>query len=101
MPEPFAMDDGLRYAFAPSPQPVDDILYRIHVVFEDSDGRCWSAGTELMSPTAESAADFCDGMNARLGLHRQEWTAFAERVFAKRPLGNDAPGNDREPSGFL
>ena len=85
MPEPFTMDGGLRYAFAPSPEPVEGVVYRIRVVFEGLDGRLWSAGTDLMSPTAESAADFCDGMNARLGLGRPEWTAFAERVFTERP----------------
>ena len=39
MPEPFTMDDALRYAFAPFPEPVEGVVYRIHVVFESSDGR--------------------------------------------------------------
>ena len=39
MPEPFAMDAGVQYAFAPSPELVEGVLHRIHVVFESSDGR--------------------------------------------------------------
>ena len=93
MPEPFAMDAGVQYAFAPSPELVEGVLHRIHVVFESSDGRGWSAGTDLMSPTAGSAADFCDGMNARLGLGREEWMALAERVFAERARPSDDPGD--------
>ena len=94
MPEPFTMDGGLRYAFAPSLEPVEGIVHRIHIVFEGSDGRLWSAGTDLMSATMESAAEFCDGMNARLGLDRQEWTAFAERVFAERQQWDDDSRDD-------
>lgn len=46
------------------------------------------------TPTASSAADFCDGMNARLGFDRKRWTAFAERVFAERPDCNGDSGNE-------
>ena len=101
MSEPFTIGSGLRYAFAPFPQPAEDVLYRIHVVFESPDGRRWSAGTDLMSPTEESAIDFCDAMNVRLGLGRQEWTALAERVFSERSPGSGASGDEREPPEFL
>ena len=34
-------DAGRRYAFAPHPDPIEDVLYRIHVVVEEPDGRLW------------------------------------------------------------
>ena len=36
--EPFAGMAGCRFAFAPHPEPVEDMLYRVHAVFEESDG---------------------------------------------------------------
>ena len=98
MPEPFSTNSGLHYAFAPSPTLIEDTLHRIHVVFEGSDGRYWSAGTDLISPTAESAATFCDNMNTRLGFDRKGWTAFAARVFAEQSGGGD--GNGEAPCEF-
>ena len=94
MAEPFALDASVRYAFAPSPEPVESVMYRIHIVFECSDSRLWSAGTDLMSVTAESAAVLCDGMNARLGFDRHGWTALADRVFAERPNRNNGPKDE-------
>ena len=32
-------DAGRRYAFAPHPDPIEEILHRIHIVFEEPDGR--------------------------------------------------------------
>ena len=82
-------DAGRRYAFAPHPDPVEEILYRIHIVFEESDGRLWSSGTDLMAPNMESAQAMAEDLNGRLGLDHASWTAFAERVFAasRRPPG--------------
>lgn len=79
------MDAGARYAFAPSPDLVEGVLHRICIVFEGSDGRQWQAGTELMPATRESAEDLCERLNRPLGLDYEEWTAFAERVFAANP----------------
>ena len=77
---------GRRYAFAPHPDPIEDILYRIHVVFEEPDGRLWSAGTDLMAPSMESAETMAEDLNSRLGIDHAAWTAFAERVFAAKRL---------------
>lgn len=77
-------DAGRRYAFAPHPDPVEDILYRIHIVFEEPDGRLWSSGTDLMAPNMESAEAMAEDLNSRLDLDYASWTAFAERVFAAR-----------------
>ena len=82
MAESFTMDVGARYAFAPSPEPIEGVVHRIRIVFQASDGRVWTAGTDMMAPTLDSAEDFCDALNARLGLDRDGWSAFAERVFA-------------------
>ena len=82
MAEPFTMDAGARYAFAPSPEPIEGVVHRIRIVFAASDGRVWTAGTDMMAPGMDSAEDFCDALNARLGLNRGAWTAFAARVFA-------------------
>lgn len=82
MPAPFTMDDGVRYGFAPSPEPAEDTLHRNRIVFQDSDGRVWSAGTDMMEPTMGSAEGFSHALNARVGLDREGLTVFAERVFA-------------------
>ena len=60
MPDAFHHDAGARYAFAPSPELIEGTLHRICIVFEGSDGRRWTAGTELMAATRESAEDMCD-----------------------------------------
>ena len=98
MPEPFTTNSGLHHAFAPFPTLIKDTLHRIHVVFEGSDGRCWSASTDLILPTAESAATLYDNMNTRLGADRKGWTAFAARVFAEQPSGGD--DNGKAPCEF-
>ena len=35
-----------------------------------------------MAPSIDSAEDYCDALNARLGLYRDAWKPFDERVFA-------------------
>ena len=82
MADAFTLDAGARYAFAPSPEPIQGALHRIRIVFQASDGRVWSAGTDMMAPTVDSAEDFCDALNARLGLNHDGWRGFAERVVA-------------------
>ena len=82
MAVPFAIHPGARYAFAPSPEPIEGVVHRIRIVFQLSRGRVCTAATDMMAPGMESAEDFCDALNARLGLDRDGWTAFAERVFA-------------------
>ena len=84
MTQPTTTDAGRRYAFAPHPDPVEDILYRIHIVFEEPDGRLWSSGTDLMAPNMESAQAMAEDLNGPLGLDHASWTTFAERVFAAR-----------------
>ena len=54
------------------------------MIFEESDGRLWSIGTDMMAPDLETAQGFADGLNARIGLDTDTWMALAERVFAER-----------------
>jgi len=98
MAEPFNLDTGARYAFAPYPEPIEGSLHRICIVFEGSDGRHWTAGTELMAATRKSAEEFADRMNARLGFDYEEWTAFAERIFAANPYRKSKAGS--QPSAL-
>ena len=84
MTDPTTTDAGRRYAFAPHPDLIEDILYRIHVIFEEPDGRLWSAGTDLMAPNMDSAEAMAEDLNSRLGLNYAAWTAFAQRVFAAK-----------------
>ena len=93
MAETFNLDTGARYAFAPYPEPEAASLHRICIVFEGSDGRHWTAGTELMAATRESAEEFADRMNARLGFDYEGWTAFAERIFAAHPYRKGKSGS--------
>ncbi|MCY4503590.1 MAG: hypothetical protein OXE57_18780 [Alphaproteobacteria bacterium] len=88
MTETITGGPGPRHAFAPHPDPIEGALYRIHVVFEESDGRLWAAGTDIMAPTLESAETFADRLNEALGLDRVAWAARATRAFA--------PGEARE-----
>ena len=89
-------DAGRRYAFAPHPDPIEDILYRIHVIFQESDGRLWSAGTDLLAPNMESAEAMAEDLNSRLGLDYAAWTAFAEQAFAAKRMRPDSS----EPEPF-
>ncbi len=57
MSEVFAMDAGIPYAFAPSPDSIKGAPHRIHMVFNGSDGRCWSTDTNLMAVTQECDRD--------------------------------------------
>ena len=91
-------DADRRYAFAPHPDPVEDILYRIHVIFEEPDGRLWSSGTDLMAPNMESAEAMAEDLNSRLGLDYAAWTAFAERVFAAKQ--RPPQGTEPDPATF-
>ncbi len=84
-------DAGRRYAFAPHPDPIEDILYRIHVVFEEPDGRLWSAGTDLMAPNMESAEAMAEDLNSRLGLDYAASREFDQRVFAAKQMASERP----------
>ena len=46
------------------------------------DGQAWSAGTDMMAPTLESAEQHCDFLNNALDLNREQWKYFASAVFA-------------------
>ena len=97
MTDPTTTDAGRRYAFAPHPEPIEDILYRMYIIFEEPDGRLWSSGTDVMAPSMDSAEEFAEDLNSSLGLDHAAWTAFARRVFAaRRELDKDT---DSEPSG--
>ena len=71
----------------PKLDPVEGILHRIYVIFEESDGRLWTSGTDMMAPSLESAEAFSDRLNETLGVDRTAWSALANRVFA----GAEAP----------
>ena len=81
MREQFTVDADIRYAFAPHPEPVEEILYRVHDVFEEPDGRRWSTGTDLMAPDLGTAQGLADRLNAPLGWKTDAWVAFAHRFF--------------------
>ena len=87
MTETITDGPGPRHVFAPRPDPVEGTLYRIYVIFEESDGRLWASGTDMMAPGLESAEGFSDRLNEALGVDRAAWSALAKRVFA----GADAP----------
>ena len=72
MAEPYTMDAGARYVFAPSPDLVEGVLHRICIVFEGSDGRQWKVGTDLMAATRESAEDLYERLHRPRGLDYQE-----------------------------
>ena len=54
MAEPFTVDAGARYAFAPSPEPIEGSLHRIRIAFQASDGRVWTTGTDMIAPALDS-----------------------------------------------
>ena len=87
MTETITDGPGPRHVFAPHPDPVEGILHRIYVIFEESDGRLWAAGTDMMAPSLESAEAFSDRLNETLGVDRAAWSALANRVF----VGAEAP----------
>ena len=91
MTETHTIGSGLRHAFAPNPEPIEDQLHRIFVIFEEDDGQVWSAGTDMIAPTLESAEAFSDRLNASLELDREAWTAFARRVFEGASASGPAP----------
>ena len=71
-----------RHIFGPHPDPVEGILHRICIIFEESDGRLWAAGTDMMAPNLESAEAFSDRLNETLGVNRAACSALADRAFA-------------------
>ena len=81
MTETITDGPGPRHAFAPHPDPVEGILRRIYVIFEESDGRLWASGTDMMAPSLERAEAFSDRLNETLGLDRNASSALAARVF--------------------
>ena len=81
MTEQFTRDADIRYAFAPNPEPVEGILYRVHVLFEEPDGRLWSTGTDLTAPNLKTAQGLADRLNAPLGWKMGARMAFAHRFF--------------------
>ena len=91
MTETIVGGPGPRHAFAPHPVPVEGLLHRIYVIFQESDGRVWAAGTDMMAPDPDSAELFVDRLNETLGLNAAEWSEIAARAFA---AGSEpAPGD--------
>ena len=82
MTETIVDGSGPRHAFAPHPVPVEGLLHRVYVIFQESDGRVWAAGTDMMAPTLDSAELFVDRLNETLCVDRAEWSALAARAFA-------------------
>ena len=82
---------GPRHGFALHLDPVEGLLHRIYVVFRESDGRVWAAGTDMMAPDPGNGELFVDRLNQTLGVAKAEWSAFAARAFA---AGSEpAPGD--------
>ena len=84
---------GPRHAFALHPDPVEGLLHRVYVVFQESDGRVWAAGTDMMAPNPDSGELFVDRLNETPGIDRAEWSALAARAFAagSEPAPGDRP----------
>ena len=82
---------GPRHAFALHPDPVEGLLHRVYVVFQESDGRVWAAGTDMMAPNRDSGELFVDRLNETPGVDRAEWSALAARAFA---AGSGPPPGD-------
>ena len=73
---------GPRHAFALHPDPVEGLLHRIYVVFQESDSRVWATGTDMMAPDPGNGELFVDRLNETLGVDRAQWSALAARAFA-------------------
>ena len=82
MTETITEGPGPRHVLAAHPDPVEGILHRIYVIFEESDGRLWASGTDMMAPNLESVEAFSDRLNETLGVDRAAWSALADRAFA-------------------
>ena len=82
MTETITDGPGPRHAFAPHPDPVEGILHRIYIIFEESNGQLWASGTDMMAPSLESAEAYADRLNETLGVDKTAWSALADRVFA-------------------
>ena len=82
MSETIADGPGPRHIFAPHPDPVEGLLHRMYVIFEECDGRLWASGTDMMAPSLESAEAFSDRLNETLGVDRAAWSGLAKLVFA-------------------
>ena len=78
--------DG-RFAFAPHPDPVEDMLYQIHAVFEGPDGSHWPVGTDLVTHDLDSGEVLAEALNTKLGFDLETCAAIAQRVFAANPTG--------------
>ena len=90
MTESIVDGPGPRHAFAPHPVPVEGLLHRVYVIFQESDGRVWAAGTDMMAPDPGGAELFVDRLNETLGVDRAERVALAARAFAVE--SEPAPG---------
>ena len=75
------------FAFCPSYGP-DDEPQEIRLVI---DGMTGSIPTALVALTLEDAENFCDRLNARLGMDREAWSALAARTMG--------PAQDDEAAG--
>ena len=78
---PPTIDPGTRFAFAPYPVAIENLLYRIYVVFETSRGDLLCAHTNLMAPSLETANTMCDNLNTQVDLTRDQWKCLASAVF--------------------
>ena len=92
MTETITEGPGPRHVFATHPDPVEGILHRIYVIFEESDGRLWASGTDMMAPDPDNGELFVDRLNETLDVDRAEWSALAARAFAagSEPAPRDA-----------
>ena len=93
VPDPFPSTAVFRGAFAAHPEPLDDMLYGIHLFVEDADGSLWSLGTDLATQDRETAQFLAGMVNERLGRDLAAAETFAERVMNANPTG-------RHPRGY-
>ena len=97
---PPTINAGTRFAFAPYPIPIEGLLYRIYVVFENSHGDLFCAGTDLMAPSLEAADTICDTLNTHDDLNRDQWKCLASAVFdAVKTAKERAASETNAPAG--
>lgn len=82
MATPPIINPGTRFAFAPYENPIEGLLYRIYIVFENAHGDLFGAGTDLMAPSLEAADTMCDTLNVHVDLNRDQWKCLASAVFS-------------------
>ena len=92
MTETITGGPGPRHVFAPHPDPVEGMLHRIYIIFEESDGRLWASGNrgfarKPVSVTSSDSLTQTSFRNSRCGSPGFSGTTG----FSATPHGPDRP----------